>query len=98
MMKGRPLGGDTVSLLAVVLLDVVTSVSRELASALTNVLDFILLPTARQDEEDLKPLKLHYEEMTPCLKEVTKVWQVILERPEKRCDLIPITRAIKDGM
>ncbi|KAK3597093.1 hypothetical protein CHS0354_021196 [Potamilus streckersoni] len=38
---------------------------------------------ARQDEMHLKRQKLHYEEITPCLKEVTKVWEEMLSDPAR---------------
>ncbi|XP_060603835.1 TBC1 domain family member 1-like isoform X2 [Ruditapes philippinarum] len=36
---------------------------------------------ARQDEADLKRQKLDYVEITPCLKEVTRLWDEMLNRP-----------------
>lgn len=39
---------------------------------------------ARQDEIQQKRQNLDYEEITPCLKEVTKVWDTMLNNPDRK--------------
>ena len=45
--------------------------------------------------------KLDYQEITPCLKQVTKVWQEMLNTPSRKTykfDRHAIERAVKDGI
>ena len=45
-------------------------------------------------------MKLDYEEITPCLKEVTRVWEEMLVTPERakeRFDFEKLTDAVKAG-
>ena len=56
--------------------------------------------TARLDEVETKRQKLDYEEITPCLKEVTKVWDRMRtdpQRPTVKVDYDEVTNALKDG-
>lgn len=44
-------------------------------------------------------MKLDYEEITPCLKEVTKVWDEMLQADEsKKFTKSSLLKAVKDGM
>ena len=48
----------------------------------------------------MRALKLDYEEMTPCLKEVTKVWEAMLTNPARAITMFPwekLNQALKDG-
>ena len=59
-----------------------------------------MFATARLDEVEVKRQKLDYEEITPCLKEVTKVWDSMLanpHRPNAKVNLDKLTNALKDG-
>lgn len=50
---------------------------------------------------ELKESKLDYEEITPCLKEVTRVWEQMLNcdnRPATKFKLGLLTKAVKDGV
>ena len=55
---------------------------------------------ARQDEMHLKRQKLHYEEITPCLKDVTRVWEEMLltpSREEVKFDSQKLLSCVKEG-
>ncbi|CAD5114474.1 DgyrCDS3598 [Dimorphilus gyrociliatus] len=61
--------------------------------------DFRHIETAHQDAAEAKRLKLDYDEITPCLKEVTKEWTAMLSFPKDK----PIARnillkAVRDGV
>ena len=43
----------------------------------------VVSPTARQDEMQLRRQKLDYEEITPCLKEVSRTWDEMLNTPDR---------------
>lgn len=63
---------------------------------------FILLNSAAQKFErvDVRESKLDYEEITPCLKEVTKVWEQMLNcdsRSTTKFSLELVTKAVNDG-
>ena len=52
------------------------------------------------DKLEAKPVKLDYEEITPCLKEVTKVWEQMLNAPDRsvtKFDVDKLVNAVKDG-
>ncbi|XP_033118426.1 TBC1 domain family member 1-like isoform X2 [Anneissia japonica] len=54
-----------------------------------------------QDMATLKRQKLDYEEITPCLKEVTKKWEKILSKPDRsrvRFDPYFIADAVREGV
>ncbi|ELT93344.1 hypothetical protein CAPTEDRAFT_212886 [Capitella teleta] len=56
---------------------------------------------ARLDEVETKRQKLDYEEITPCLKEVTKVWDKMLsdpQRPVAHINTDDINSALKKGV
>ena len=60
----------------------------------------MFLTTARQDEVETRRIKLDYEEITPCLKEVTKVWDRMLNNPLRAIDKFELSQlyeAVKDG-
>ena len=44
----------------------------------------VVVIAARQDEIQQKRQNLDYEEITPCLKEVTKVWDTMLNNPDRK--------------
>lgn len=65
-------------------------------------LHFLLLNPAAQKSErvDVRESKLDYEEITPCLKEVTKVWEQMLDcenRSTTKFSRELLTKAVKDG-
>ena len=56
--------------------------------------------SARQDAAEVKRVKLDYEEITPCLKEVTRIWESMLNTPDRvnvQFDMHKIHTALKDG-
>jgi hypothetical protein len=60
----------------------------------------IFLLSARQDEMDTKRMKLDYEEITPCLKDVTTVWDGMIHTPNKaniKFDSNKLLDAVKHG-
>ena len=60
----------------------------------------IFIVSAHQDEEEIRQLKLDYEEITPCLKEVTKIWDSMLTNPHRPHTKFPwdkLNAALKDG-
>ena len=57
--------------------------------------------TARHEDTGSAPHKLDYEEITPCLKQVTKVWTQMLAMPDRhshKFDQKGVEQAVKDGM
>lgn len=57
--------------------------------------------SARQDEADLKRQKLDYVEITPCLKEVTKTWEEMLNRTGRsgiKFDYEKLLSCVKQGI
>lgn len=62
--------------------------------------DCYVWSSARQDEVDTRRIKLDYEEITPCLKEVSKIWDRMLSSPLRaveKFDLSQLQAAVKDG-
>ena len=60
----------------------------------------LMCSSARQDAMETKRLKLDYEEITPCLKEVTKVWDEMLKTPSRALQGLPehtVLDALKAG-
>ncbi|XP_074649702.1 TBC1 domain family member 1-like isoform X2 [Tubulanus polymorphus] len=56
---------------------------------------------ARQDEMEAKRQKLDYEEITPCLIEVTKVWDSLIATPNRadiKFDCVKLVDAVKAGV
>lgn len=55
---------------------------------------------ASQDAADVKRLKLSYEEITPCLKEVTKVWEEMLRKDSQseKLKFNKLIEAVKAGV
>ncbi|KAG1671766.1 TBC1 domain family member 1 [Nymphon striatum] len=54
---------------------------------------------AQQDASCSKRMKLDYEEITPCLKEVTKVWDELLSREQSQIfRKTEVLKAVKDGI
>ncbi|XP_071497303.1 TBC1 domain family member 1-like [Diadema antillarum] len=56
---------------------------------------------ARLDAVNEKKMKLNYEEITPCLKEVTKQWDKLLALPNRQHTVIPyedINKLYKEGV
>ena len=52
----------------------------------------------RQTEAEMKRQKLDYEEMTPCLKQVTRVWDEMLCTPEGvKINTDVIQDAVREG-
>ena len=55
---------------------------------------------AGQDAVNEKKMKLDYEEITPCLKEVTKQWDKLIALPNRAHTIIPyeeINKLFKEG-
>lgn len=78
-------------------------VIKELALLCLSLLQFLLLNPAAQKLErvDARESKLDYEEITPCLKEVTKVWEQMINcenRSTTKFSLELLTKAVSDGM
>ena len=67
------------------------------------MLSVLTLPfafTAHQDAMETKRLKLDYEEITPCLKDVTVVWDEMLATPDRakvKFDRSKLNEAVKAG-
>jgi len=60
----------------------------------------LFLFLAQQDEADLKRQKLDYVEITPCLKEVTRVWDEMMAapgRPNVKFDAEKLISCVKQG-
>ena len=60
---------------------------------------FFMIP-ARQEAVIEKNMKLDYEEITPCLKEVTKQWDKLIAIPNRANTIIPyeeINKLFKEG-
>ena len=60
----------------------------------------IFLFSARQDEMHLKRQKLDYQEITPCLKEVSKIWDEMLLTPDREAvqfDSQKLMNCVKQG-
>ena len=56
---------------------------------------------ARQDEVHLKRQKLDYVEITPCLKEVSRVWEEMLTNPNRasvKFDCEKLLSCVKEGI
>ncbi|GAB6033289.1 ecotropic viral integration site, variant 3 [Chamberlinius hualienensis] len=63
---------------------------------------------ANQDAADVKRLKLSYEEITPCLKEITKVWEELLSavhltnrddnEPPRKIEIQKLADAVSAGV
>ena len=56
--------------------------------------------SARQDEMHLKRQKLDYQEITPCLKEVSKIWDEMLLTPDRETvqfDSQKLMNCVKQG-
>lgn len=61
---------------------------------------FSFIFTARQDEADLKRQKLDYVEITPCLKEVSRIWDEMMYapgRPNEKFDAGGLISCVKQG-
>ncbi len=86
------LGGETVGLSSMF--------SKVTASVLCDLHVCIIYLTAHQDAVEIRRQKLDYEEITPCLIEVTKVWDSMLNTPARESvhfEQKQLYNCVKDG-
>ncbi|GLG97701.1 Ecotropic viral integration site 5 ortholog [Gryllus bimaculatus] len=56
---------------------------------------------ARQEEATVKRIKLEYEEISPCMREVVEVWDLLISKESRitaKCDSQMLLQAIKQGV
>ncbi|XP_071441947.1 TBC1 domain family member 1 isoform X2 [Hetaerina americana] len=57
--------------------------------------------TARQEEATVKRIKLDYDEISPCLKQVNEVWDLLVSKESRistKCDSHMLLQALKQGV
>ncbi|KAG8224437.1 hypothetical protein J437_LFUL001388 [Ladona fulva] len=57
--------------------------------------------TARQEEATVKRIKLDYDEISPCLKQVNEVWELLVSKESRisaKCDSQMLLQAIRQGV